>query len=643
MRRYKQLPDSSAIDAARASRTKRSMSKLWQSRYEGKLTDADRAVRVVKRGQRVFVGSGAAEPQALVAALTRRGSELADTEIVHILTLGAAPYTDEQFQGSFRHNAFFIGPNVRGAVAAGNADYTPIFLSEIPRLFRTRRVPLDVALIQVSPPDEHGFCSYGVSVDVVKSAAESAEVVIAEVNPLMPRTLGDSFIHASHITHFVDNESALLESVPAAPDHVAQQIGQHVARLIDSGSTLQMGIGMIPNAVLQCLGDKRDLGIHTEMFSDGIIDLIDSGVINCAKKTLLAGKVVSSFCMGTRRLYDYVHDNPFFEFRPVEFTNDPFNIARNTKMVAVNAALEVDLTGQVCADSLGGVFFSGIGGQVDFIRGAARSEGGKPIIVLRSTAKKGTVSRIVPHLKEGAGVVTTRGDVHFVATEYGVADLWGKSVRERALALINIAHPKFRAELLAEAKRQHLIFADQIVQPATEFPDQWRAHHTLKDGTQVRFRPIKPTDEPLMKELFYTCSEATIYHRFFAMVKTMPHSRLQKFCNVDYVNDMAVVGFVTDGDRERLIAVGRYALDRATNLAEVAFLVQDDYQSRGIGTLLLRQLMDIAKAQGLAGFTADIFADNRAMIHVLHKSGRETKTVLRDGIYHLEFRFAESA
>ncbi|HZT59994.1 MAG TPA: acetyl-CoA hydrolase/transferase C-terminal domain-containing protein, partial [Pyrinomonadaceae bacterium] len=445
----------------------------WRERYHEKLVDAATAVRSIRRGQRVFVGSGAAEPQALVNALGERAEELADTEIYHIMTLGVAPYAEARFARNFRHNAFFIGSNVRPAIHEGRADYTPIFLSEIPRLFRSRRVPLDVALIQLSPPDEHGFCSFGVSVDIVKAAAESASHVIAEVNPCMPRTLGDSFIHVSRLDLLVENYSEIPEPEQAEIDEAAIEIGRNVARLVDDGSTLQMGIGVIPNAVLAQLGGKKDLGVHTEMFSDGLLDLIESGVVNCSKKGFLDGKIVASFCMGTRRLYDFVDNNPLFEFRPVEFTNDPVQIARNRKMVAVNAALEVDLTGQVAADSIGSRFYSGIGGQVDFIRGAARSEGGKPIIALRSTAKNDTVSRIVPQLKEGAGVVTTRGDVHYVVTEYGIADLWGRNVRERAMALINIAHPKFREELLAEAKRHHLVYEDQILLASAHYPEQW--------------------------------------------------------------------------------------------------------------------------------------------------------------------------
>jgi acyl-CoA hydrolase len=429
----------------------------WQTRFRKKLVSPETAVGNIRQGESIFVGSGAAEPQALVTAMSRRGPALAGAEIIHVMTLGVAPYADPKLADYFRHNALFIGSNVRQAIRDGRADYTPVFLSEIPRLFRSGRKNIDVALIMVSPPDENGNCSYGVSVDVVKAAAENARLVIAEVNAQMPRVLGDCFINVNRIDYLVNTNAPLLESVPPPPDAVALQIGKNVAELVEDGSTVQMGIGMIPNAVLRQFGNKKDLGIHTEMFSDGVIDLIEAGVINGAKKTLLPGKVVSSFCLGTRRLYEYVHENPTFEFRGVDFTNDSAIIRQNVKMVAINAALEVDLTGQVCADSIGYDPYSGIGGQIDFMRGAARSEGGKPIIVLRSTAKDGSISCIVPHLKEGAGVVTTRGDVHYIATEYGVADLWGRSIRERALALIDIAHPQFRASLLSDAKRYGLL------------------------------------------------------------------------------------------------------------------------------------------------------------------------------------------
>ena len=615
-----------------------SAKKNWRGEYEGKLTDAATALRAVRRGQSVFVGSGAAKPQALVAALAGRGDELTETEIFHIMTLGGAPYAEPRFRRSFRHNAFFIGENTREAICEGRADYTPVFLSEIPRLLRARRVRVDVALISVSPPDEHGFCSYGVSVDIVKAAAESAPLVIAEVNSRMPRTLGDSFIHVGRIAHLVESDLPLPEALPGEPDEVATAIGRHVARLVDDGSTLQTGIGVIPNAVLRQLTGKKHLGVHTEMCSDGVIDLVESGAVDCSRKTLLAGKVVTSFCIGTRRLYEYVHDNPMFEFRPSEFTNDPFQIQRNRKMVAINAAIEVDLTGQVCADSIGSDFYSGIGGQVDFIRGAARSEGGKPIIALRSTARGGTLSRILPRLKEGSGVVTTRGDVHYVVTEYGVADLWGKSVRERALALIQIAHPDFRERLLEEARRQRLVYEDQFFLAGARYPAQWETSAVMRDGTRVTLRPVRPTDEALMKEMFYSCSEQSIYNRYFGYVKAMPHAKLQRVVNVDFEEEVTVVATVEEGGEERMVASAGYILDRASNMADLAFLVRDDFQGRGVGSFLFEHLARIARERGVAGFTADVFAHNRSMLHIFHKSGREMKSTLSGNVYHLELR-----
>ena len=432
----------------------------WESLYRERLTSPAGAIANIHSEQRVFIGSNCAEPQTLVDALTAYGEHLSGTEIVHILTLGHAPYSEARFEKQFHHNAFFIGANVREAVNACRADYTPIFLSEIPALFQNGQLPLDVAMIMVSPPDAHGYCSLGVSVDVVKAAVAHAGLVIAEVNPNMPRTLGDSFLHISEIDVFVKSNYPLLELPPPAQTEVTRRIGQHIAELIEDGSTLQMGIGAIPDAVLSFLGDKHDLGIHTEMFSDGILPLVDGGVITGRRKTLYPGKIVSSFCMGTRALYDFVDNNPSIEFHPTEVVNDPFIIAQNEKMIAINAAIEVDMTGQVCADSIGERFYSGIGGQVDFLRGAARSRGGKPIIALPSTAalRDGKMlSRIVSNLKPGAGVVTSRGDVHYVVTEWGVASLHGKSIRERAQSLIAIAHPDFRDALQAAAQERHLL------------------------------------------------------------------------------------------------------------------------------------------------------------------------------------------
>jgi acyl-CoA hydrolase len=430
----------------------------WQSRYSWKVSTAEEAIRAIPPGRRILIGSGAGEPALLVEAMVEHGTHLFGNEIVHLLTLGPAPYVAPGLQERFRHTAFFIGANVREAVQEGRADFMPVFLSEIPLVISSGRVAVDVALIQVSPPDRHGFVSLGVSVDIVRAAVDAAGLILAEVNPRMPRTHGDSFIHVEKIAHLVPVDYPLPE-LPVEPiDDVCRQIGLHAAGLIGDGATLQMGIGRIPDAVLACLGSRRDLGIHTEMLSDGVMRLWHAGVITGKRKTLLPGKMVTSFLMGSEKLYEWVHDNPALEMRPSSFTNDPYQIARNDQMVAINSALAVDLTGQVAADSIGGRFFSGIGGQVDFIRGAARSRGGRPIIALPSSAKGGKVSRICAVLEEGAGVVTSRGDIRYVVTEYGVADLWGKNIRQRSMALIDIAHPDFRGELLAAAKARKFIF-----------------------------------------------------------------------------------------------------------------------------------------------------------------------------------------
>jgi 4-hydroxybutyrate CoA-transferase len=419
----------------------------WVEEYKSKLKSPQEALRAVESGMRVYIHPGCAEPEVLVDALIERAPHVRDVEIVHLLTLGRAGYIEPQMAGHFRHNAMFIGANVREAVNDGRADYTPILLSEIEELFESGQMPLDVALIQVSPPDAHGFCSFGIGVDTTLTAAKTARYVIAQVNDKMPRTYGDSFIHVSEIDAVVEVSQPLCTLPPEKITELHRAIARNVASLIDDGATIQLGIGGIPDAVLLELGDRRDLGVHTEMVSDNIIPLVESGVINGRRKTLHPRKIILGFLLGSPELFDFVDENPAFEFHPTSYTNNSFRIAQNDNMVAVNSALQIDITGQVCADSIGTEFYSGIGGQVDFIRGASRSKGGKPIIAIPSTAKNGTISRIVPTLAPGAGVVTSRGTVHYVVTEYGIAYLHGRSIRERAEALIQIAHPKFRDEL----------------------------------------------------------------------------------------------------------------------------------------------------------------------------------------------------
>ncbi len=438
----------------------------WEIEYKKKLRTPDEALRAVQSGMRVYIQPGCAEPETLVEALLRRGPEVTDVEIVHMMTMGAAPYVAPEMAGHFRHNAIFIGGNVRQAVNEGRADYTPVYLSEIEELFESGAMPLDVALLELSPPDAHGFCSFGVGVDTTLTAAKCARYVIAQVNDQMPRTYGDSFIHVSKIDAIVESSRPLcaLKKPEITDMHTA--IARNVAGLIEDGSVLQTGIGGIPDAVLPFLMDRKDLGVHSELVSDGVMPLIDAGVITGARKNFKPRKIILGFVLGSKQMFEYVDDNPIFEFHPTSYTNDPALIARNDKMVAINSALQIDLTGQVCSDSIGTYFYSGIGGQVDFLRGASRSKGGKPIIALSSTAKNGTISRIAPMLDPGAGVVTSRGLIRYVVTEYGVAYLHGKSIRERAKALIEIAHPKFRESLYEYCEKTKWLQRPQVAQPA---------------------------------------------------------------------------------------------------------------------------------------------------------------------------------
>ena len=419
----------------------------WEIEYKKKLRTPEEALRCVQSGMRVYIQPGCAEPETLVEALMQRGPQVQDVEIVHMMTMGTAPYVAPEMEGHFRHNAVFIGSNVRAAINEGRADYTPVYLSEIEELFESGAMPVDVALIEVSPPDSHGFCSFGVGVDTTLTAARLARYVVAQVNDQMPRTYGDSFIHVKDIDAIVESSRPLCAMKKAEITDLHVAIARNVAGLIDDGCVLQTGIGGIPDAVLPFLMDRKDLGVHSELVSDGAIPLIEAGVINGARKNFKPRKIILGFVLGTKKMFDFVDNNPIFEFHPTSYTNDPALIARNDHMVAINSALQVDLTGQVCSDSIGTYFYSGIGGQVDFLRGSSRSKGGKPIIALPSTAKNGTVSRIAPMLAPGAGVVTSRGLIRYVVTEFGVAYLHGKSIRERAKALIEIAHPKFRDEL----------------------------------------------------------------------------------------------------------------------------------------------------------------------------------------------------
>ena len=435
------------------------MAYSWYKIYESKVTTAEQAVKAIKSGDRIFLTGNCSVPQVLLGALVNRAHDLEEVEICHALTLGASDYVKPEMEGHIRVNALFIGPNVRQAVQEGRADYTPNLLSEFPLLFSRGVLPLDAAFVHLSRPDEHGFCSYGIETGLTKTPAEAAKIIIAEVNPHMPRCLGDSFIHVSRLDYIVPVDYPLIE-LPMTEGGLTDlhvRIAEHIAELIPDEATMQMGIGAIPDAVLQFLYHKKDLGVHTELFSDSVIDLVEAGVLTNARKTLHPGKIIAGFMLGTKRLYDWADDNPIIELHRTEYINDPFVIAQNRRQVAINSAIEVDLTGQVCADSIGPKLYSGVGGQLDFVYGAARSKGGVPVIALPSTAKGDQISRIVPMLKQGAGVVTTRNHVHYVVTEYGVAELYGKTIRQRAQSLIGIAHPAFRDELTQAARELHYL------------------------------------------------------------------------------------------------------------------------------------------------------------------------------------------
>jgi acyl-CoA hydrolase/RimJ/RimL family protein N-acetyltransferase len=611
----------------------------WKKKFESKVTSAALAIRHIQSGNHVFIGTGCAQPQHLVNAMVEYCKGVSDVHVVHLLTMGSAPYVDERFCDRFKMNTFFIADNVRGALGSGIGDYTPMFLSDIPHQFETGRTPVDVALITVSPPDAGGLCSLGVSVDIVKAAAANAKYVIAQVNVNMPRTFGDSFLHVNDIDALVPCDEPILEmAMPEATEEL-RKIGQNIARLVDDGSTIECGIGIIPQVMAEYLSGKKDLGIHTEMFGDWIIDLVEAGVVTGAKKTTNRGKVVASFCMGSKRLYDYIDNNAFFEFYPTEYVNDPFVIKQHEKMVAINLGLEVDLTGQVCADSLGYQFYSGIGGQVDFIRGAARSRGGKPIIALPSTAKNGTISRIVPHLTEGAGVVTTRGDVHYVVTEYGVAYLHGKTIKQRVLAMIGIAHPKFRAELIQAAKVNKYIYEDQIEINSEHalYPEELEAYDTLNDGTEIFFRPVKPADEQALSGMLYSLSPSSIRTRYMTSTMSFPHRDVQQLANVDYENNLAIVGTVPSVTGDEIVAIAQYFLDPKTRQAEVAFVVQDEWQKKGMGSLLLKYLGRIGRRRDVKEFYAKVLPNNKTMLAVFHNSGYRVSTEFDGDVYNLKF------
>ena len=620
---------------------------IWKNEYPEKFASENVIFGRIHRGNTIFIGSACAEPQHLVQSLINyvksNPKAFCDAEVLHIRSLGIAPYAAERFKQHFRHNSFFIGDSTRDAINRGVADYTPIFLSQTPKLFDSGMARMDIALIQTSLPDNLGYMSLGISVDVIKAAVKRASVVVAQVNRFMPRVHGDSFLNIKDIDYIVPYDETLLEYGPEAETDIAIKIGDYVSRLIEDGDTLQVGYGRIPNAVLQNLCGKKHLGIHTELITDGTVDLMQKGIIDNSRKNVNPGKTVTTFCMGHQATYDYLNDNPAIDFRTIDYTNNPMIIAQHDHMVAINSALEIDLTGQATAESIGGIFHSGVGGQADFMRGAVLSKGGKAILALQSTAACGVVSRIVPCLREGAGVTLTRGDVHYVVTEYGIAYLHGKNIRERAMELIAIAHPKFRPTLIEEAKKRNMIYHDQhfITGARGEYPEHLESHKTTKTGLNILFRPIKISDEPRLKDFVYSLSEQSLYRRFMSTRKDVPHEVLQSLVIIDYTTEMAILAVVPQGENEEIVGVGRYYINGSTHTAEVAFAVKDSYSNKGIGTELLSYLTYLAKRQGLLGVTAEVLMDNYPMMHVFNKGGFDLEKRNVVGLWELKITFRD--
>ncbi len=610
-----------------------------------KLVSAEEAIGRIKRGSRVFIGTGCGEPQCLIHELMKNPS-VSDIVIYQMLSSTLSQYVDKpEFHQRFSLKAFFVSHSMRKAAFEGKIDYVPAYLSQIPKLFSSQRIGLDVALIQVSPPDRHGYCSLGVSVDVTRSGAENARFVIAQVNPRMPRTWGDSFMHVDDFHLIVAKEEPLVETLPiVTEEEVARRIALYVSELVEDGATLQIGFGQIPFAILKYLDHKKDLGIHTQMITDGFLPLIEAGVITNKKKTFLPGRIVASLCMGTQKLYEHVDNNPLYYFRSSEFVNDPSVIARNDRFISISSALEVDLTGQVCTDSMGYVFYSGIGDQVDFLRGSAMSKGGFSIIALPSTAKNGQVSRIVPHLSEGAGVATTRGDVNFVVTEYGIAELAGQSIYQRVLELSQIAHPKFRSELIEAAKARRYIFADQMPPPEDDllFLEDYKTAVCLKNGRTVEFRALLPSDEVAYRDFLYSLGDESIYYRFFHLKRLFSHAVVQKqWASVDYRKNMTIIGLGPKGGYKEIVAVGSYAVTDRKGWAEVAFVTRENYQRLGIASYLLDTLEKIARENGYKGFTATVLRDNVPMTTVFEKRYPHAVTSVEPGgevVIDMEFR-----
>ena len=595
--------------------------------FKSKVVSAEEAISTIKNGSRVFVGSGCGEPRHLIRTLAE--SRVHDVMVFQMLAHTLAEYLDDpDFLERVTVTLFFVPIKMQQAAFEGKVDFIPTYLSQLPQLFRNRQIMIDTVLIQISPPDRFGVASLGVSVDVTLEAVKSAKTVIAQINPRMPRTHGDGFIHVEDIDYLVPFEEELIFiDQETVDEQAAARIAQYVGELIDDGCTLQVGYGHMPYALLKYFDDKNDLGIHTHMISDSFIPLMQKGIINNKRKNFMTGRAVATFCMGSRLAYDYIDNNIQFYFGTADFVNTPGIIGKNDNFRSISSALEVDLTGQVCSDSVGRQFFSGTGDQANFIRGATLSKGGLSIIALPSTARGGKVSRIVANLSAGAGVATLRTDVNFVVTEYGIAQLKGKSVSQRVIELCQIAHPDFRESLIDAAKENHYIFPDQLPPIAEDliFIEEYKSRITLKNGKNMLVRPLLPSDEIAYRNFFYSLQRETIYLRFFHTVAIFSRKMAQDhWASMDYRKFISLIGIVQDKGSQEIVAIGTYArMD--DDWAEVAFVVREDFHGQGVGGYLMKQLAKVASANGFRGFFATMLPENQAMLAVCRKSFTSVK------------------
>lgn len=602
----------------------------WRARLGNKLCTAVEAVQLVKSGHRVFVGTACATPATLTAALEACPSPPDDIELFHFLTTNMLPLVDGVPVSRYRHRCFFVGTEMRELVNAGRAEYVPLSLMHLSALMANGRMPADIAFIQVSPPDEFGYVSLGVSVDVVAAAVRHAKLVVAEVNPRMPRTVGDCYLHLDQIYRLVPVNHEVAEFTHRPLDEIAHQIARYVAEIIEDGATLQVGLGSIPNQALKYLTSRRDLGIHSDVITDSVLDLVEAGVVTGARKTLHPHRIVASYCIGSRRLYDLVDRNPLFEFLPIEQVADPSIIRRNAKMVSLTQVFSIDLTGQVCTDQFGGHFYGGISTQPEFLRGASLAPNGKPIVCVRSTTDDESESCIRSLLPAGEGVTIARSDIHYVVTEYGIAYLFGKSMRERAIALIEIAHPKFRAGLLEEAKRLGYARPEQQLRTQQPYLVGEERIVTLRGKQQVFIRPARASDVMGMKDLFYHMSRQDIYTRFFRWVNALSFEEAQRLCNVNFDTEVAFVAVTGGREDEHIVGSCCYFLNPTSNLAEVGYMIVPEWQATGLGRALQKRMMEFAKKKGVRGFVAEILAENSKMI-ALAKGACEHVQVHKDG------------